>query len=335
MTTDASPRPYPLFDTTFTLFRVSPLYAENLTDHINLERYARNFRDILARDVLRGVRVGLGSGPEDDALARVGALQSVTWEVLQSEDASGVEGLPKHPTVSAAPGRGILVEVTYEKAIYRAVLLRMLPEQQDDRAGHGFLHFPLLLVRMPASLRETFTDFLATTFDARISHLHLSTTYLTTALETYIETCSDVLKNDGALVRTIGDVNILVGFEHPVGSSSLQTIEFKVDAVDIPQLVQRGKIGDTKSTVSPFMNALSTFIEAHLALDLRHEAVQLLKIACAGVILGAEGRAKISPPISVNDDEDIGKATSRLFDDLIEVAKGGKMGTLPICGQIT
>src|SRR6187402_2061806 len=82
---------YPLYNTTFSLHRLSPLYTGSNVplNNTTLRQHAKRFRDLLAGEVLRGVRVGLG--PEDDTLARVGALQTVTWRLLSEEEAWSVE----------------------------------------------------------------------------------------------------------------------------------------------------------------------------------------------------------------------------------------------------
>jgi hypothetical protein len=147
---------YPLYNTTFSLHRLSPLHtgSNEPLSNSRLRGLARQFRDILAGEVLRGVRVGLGQ--EDDALARVGALQTVTWRLLPEEETWSAEDETQlandDTTMSLAVCRGMIVTVTYEKMSYKAILLR------DERGDYpdasmvtvreetdGFQHFPLLL----------------------------------------------------------------------------------------------------------------------------------------------------------------------------------------------
>ena len=298
--------PYPLYNTTFTLHRVSPLYTGSSypLDNISLQQHARRFRDVLAGDILRGVRVRLA--PEDDALARVGALQSVTWQVLVDEERWNMdEETRADTTLGLGTERGILIQISYEKADYRAIFLRVpAKEDRDDgsipRLGgerEGFQYFPLLLTRMPAELRETFTDFLSTTFDARVSVLHISGTHLTAALEKYISDCSvgedgevvDLVESSRTLMKVIMDVQVLIGFD-VVTSRSLQTVDFHIGKEDIPRLVQKGKkTGRQKDRDSPFMEALEAFSKANLALNMRHESLRILRIACGAFVLGVEG----------------------------------------------
>jgi hypothetical protein len=330
------PQPYPLYNTTFTLHRVSPLHTgtTNPLDNTTLQQHARRFRDILAGDVLRGVRVGLG--PEDDVLARVGALKSVTWQVLEDEDLWNMdEETRMDTTMGLAAGKGILVQVSYEMMLYRAILLG--PDQQCgqdesmvDVGQEGFQHFPLLLTRMPGSLRETFTDFLATTFDARVAILRLSGPYLATTFEKYIFDCCmgedgeevDLVESSRNLRKVVKDVQVLIGFDFPT-TSSLQTIEFHIGQEDIPRLVQTGK--RIENMESPFMNALSIFVKTHLALDIKHEGVRVLRIACGAFVLGVEGRIKLTQPPGIELLQQ--RSTWNLVDGLIGIAKGGKLAT--------
>ena len=326
--------PYPLYNTTFTLHRVSSLYTgvNHPLNNAALQQHAKRFRDILAGDVLRGVRIGLGS--EDEALARVGALQSVTWQVLAGEDLWDVDEESRMDSsmdhgAGNGNGNGILVQISYEKMAYRALLLRKDREKgQDEIDGQkeSFQHFPLLLTRMPAPLRETFADFLTTTFDARVAVLHLSSPYLTTAFEKYISDCCidedgealDPIQLSSVLRKIVKDVQVLIGFDLP--TTSLQTMEFHIAQEDIPRLVQRGKkVGDGES---PFMNALESFVRAHLALDIKHVKVRILRIACGAFVLGAEGRVKLTEP---GVDAVQMRSTWNLVDGLVGIANGGKI----------
>jgi hypothetical protein len=331
---EQTPQPYPLYSTTFTLHRVSPLYTglSRSLDNPTLLPYARRFRDRLVGDVLRGVRVGLGA-PSDE-LARVGSLQNVSFKVLveendwdggrtQDEDQDG------DTTMALGPGRGIIVEVVYEKAGYKAILLRA-EEREGDNIGEGFQYFPLMLSRMPASLRETFTSYLESTFDTRISALHLNPRYLTSSLETYIESCSisgdgevmELAESSHSLRRILRDIIITLGFDLPSSSSSLKTIEFSIAREEIPRLVQNGK--RIKGTGGPFMDALASYVDKHMALDMRHEMVKVVRIASGAFVVGAEGKAKFNEPVGDGDGVQE-RATRRLVDGLVEAARLKRM----------
>lgn len=331
--------PYPLYNTTFTLHRLSPLYVGRATplDNTTLLPYARRFRDVLVGDVLRGVRVGLGA--DEDALARVGALQTVTWKVLVAEDAwdyAAGDDTQADESIEFGPGRGICVTITYEKANYVAILLRSQRVQKEEEPG--FQRFPLLLTRMPGSLRETFTEFLENNFDARISVLRMGPLYIPSALELYVENClvgeddqeTNHEENSDRLKRILKDVQVVIGFDLPSGSGSLKTIDIFIAREDLPRFLQRGgKIPKDphakEGQKMPFMDALTLYVHTHLALNLRHEDVKILRVACGAFVLGAEGKAKLTEPTSSDDDNVQSRATTSLIHDLIELAEGQGM----------
>jgi hypothetical protein len=337
---------YPLYNTTFSLYRISPLYTGNTFQFSNaaLHQHARRFRDILAGDVLRGVRVGLG--PEDNVLARVGALQTVTWKLLQEEEAWAAEDETElgndDTTISLAVNRGILVTVTYEKMAYRAILLSarrgvnydetMDSAREDD---DGFQRFPLLLSKMPGPLRETFADYLSTTFDARVSALRLSSTYLTDTFEKYLGDISigddgevlEVTERSRSLRNVIKEVAVYLGFDLPDVSDSLKTIDIQIAREDLPKLIMKGlQIGKQGTSSNPFLDALTLYIKVHLSLNMADERVKVLRIACGAFVLGGEGRVKITQPLSNADgDSPQSRATRRMVNDLISAASGGAL----------
>lgn len=340
-------RVYPLYNTTFSLHRVSPLYTGSnapLNNSAALRQHAKHFRDILAGEVLRGVRVGLAK--EDDVLSRVGALQTVTWRLLPEEETWSAEDETEPQNdgtaISLALCRGMLVTVTYEKMVYKAVLLR------DERGDYSeasmvtvreetdaFLSFPLLLTKMPGALRDAFTDFLATTFDARISPLHLSSTYLMDTFERYLADISvgedgeplDLIERSRALRNTIKEILLVIGFDVPGGSTALKTIDINIARQDLPRMVARGKsLAKQGNRNSPFFEALVAYFKGHMALDLRNGRVKVLRIACGAFVLGSEGKIKLTYLSSDNDGESSRRlAIRRLTNGLIKAAAGGNL----------
>jgi len=316
------PRKYPLYDTTFTLHRVSPLYTGNPLDNNSLQQHARSFRDRLVGDVLRGVRVGLAT--DNDSLAASGALQTVTWRLLPEENLWNTSDETElDATISSSIARGWLISVTYENAKYKAILLRGAQQEGQEAEGDdGFEHIPLLLMRMPGSLREAFIQFLTETFDTRVSVMRLQTPYLTSALEEYISSCSmRVLQN------VISEVEIDLGFDNPTGNGMLYRIRIVTAREDLPRMVLSGKkIERTENREeSPFITALRTHVDAHFALNMKHEMLKIMKIACAAFVLGEEGKAKITEPTVHDLDFNQSQATWRLIDSLVELAEGGEL----------
>jgi hypothetical protein len=321
---------YPLFNTTFTLHRVSPLYVgDQPLDNSNLREHAQRFRDILVGDVLRGVRVGLGS--EDDSLARVGVLQTVTWQILRVderllEDSSDIGSGASQ--ANAENSSGIILEVNYEKATYTAILLRATVEDeiedsiiQPARDKGGFLRLPLLLTRMPLPLRETFIQYMSRTFDTRLSPLRLDGKYLTAAFEKFV---SDSVAEDhtdhpqDTLQKTVKETQLSIAFDVPGGSTALKLIEIHIAREDLPRMIARGK--KMAKDKSPFMAALRVYVQSHLALDLIHERVKIVKIACGAFVLG-DGKLKLTqPPSDENGNEGQRQAARQLINGLIDTA---------------
>lgn len=332
-------RRYPLYETTLALHRLSPLFIGNEAPLNNaaLQLYAKQLRDILAGDLLRGVRIGHS---ENNVLAQAGALQTVSWKLLPHENLWTEEDESqlmdnKDSTMSLEASRGMLVTITYETKAYKAILLRdTQPDQDESRIGvgqddYGFRSLPLLLTKMPIGLRDIFVDFLATTFDTRVSVLHLSSAYLMTAMEQYhAYICIgedgdplDPVESSRALRMTIGAVTVQVGFDIQGRSGALKTIDIQIAREDLPRIISRGKKLDGTAC---FADALATYVKAHLALDLRHKLVKIVRISCDAFALGSEGMAKFTLLLENEEGKSSQRrATMRLINGLMATAKGG------------
>jgi hypothetical protein len=270
----------------------------------------------------------------------------VTWKLLQEEETWAAEDETElgndDTTISLALNRGILVTVTYEKVAYRAILLRARREgNYDDTVDSaredddGFQRFPLLLSKMPGPLRETFADYLSTTFDARISALRLSSTYLTDTFEKYLGDISigddgevlEVAERSRPLRNVIKEVAVYLGFDLPDVSDSLKTIDIQIAREDLPKLIMKGlQIGKQGTSSNPFLDALTMYIKVHLSLNMADERVKILRIACGAFVLGGEGRVKITQPlINADGDSPQSRATRRMVNDLIGAASGGAL----------
>jgi hypothetical protein len=285
-------------------------------------------------DVLRGVRVGL----EHDTLSNAGTLREVTWRLLPDEDAWDAflaedETRWEETTVTIDSSRGFWINVEYEKSTYTAVLVKA----EEDGFGEGFQHFPLLMTKMSGSLREVFIDYLESNFDTRIASLQLSSTQVTDSFEQYLRNvCHDEEEQElssaekiRAIRNTVKDTEVFVGFDLPSNSGALKTLEIHLAREDLPRLVTRGKALQNNTTGDiPFLQALSTYVDGHLALDLTHEKVKIVRIACDAFVLGIEGKVKLSEPAGNEQWEQQYRATRKLVDGLIKIAEGGKMLSL-------
>jgi hypothetical protein len=370
------------FNTTFSTFRVSPLYIgtqEPLGLGLaRLETLSRRLRDTLVGDVVRGVQVGLES---DATLGRAGALEKVEWRwgSMQALLPTLVQHREKR-----RPGRRpkrvpqlLCLELKYENITFTALMLPSLDDQEEKKGGlrvpswtgntedqdqSSFIHLPLLLTRMPTPLKAVLVNFLSSTFDCRISPLHLGTRTLIHSWERWIEASGvaegKVLNKDVAL--TLGfhleppedkamkdSLNNDKGSETPV-QVGLKTIDVVVPAEEVRRFLRVGarstpegsrkrptdvteqerirrrkiaggkdeegwawretprpddnnnnnndhdnsSVGGVETFDQPFTDALARYLDHHLAIDMFHPGVRVLRVVCDAFAL-SEGRMKI------------------------------------------
>src|ERR1700712_807588 len=183
---------YPLYGSTFTLYRLSPLYHGNTSLLGSLNIHARRLRDALTGDTLRGVQVAAELSGATNTNSS-GALRTCTWDLLGDEAAWEVshpqqdeddDEISTIPQVTVQEACGIHIDLRFEKAVHSAILLG---DPLKKSAVSGFTSFPLLLVRMPVPIRDTFLQYLATTFDARIDAMKLRPSFLGSVLERILE----------------------------------------------------------------------------------------------------------------------------------------------------
>ncbi|PGG95729.1 hypothetical protein AJ79_09902 [Helicocarpus griseus UAMH5409] len=304
-----------LFTTSWTLHRLSPLYhgkeCQTLLDNPNgLKLYANRLRELLRGDVFRGVQVGIeGLGATDDAVSKAGPLKACKWEILPTwghwneEESLLLEEDPEKaasvipPDVSA----GILVTLDYENITYKAAMLTGPDGYHDTQKGVTFL--PLLLTRLPNSLRQTFVSFLAMNFDSRCSILRLPSSFLCGAFENYLAILHGPTSASRAgnapsssrefVEKVIKESQLTLSFPAPV-SSSLKSLDVLIPreslsaffiygskiiennenraANDISR--NRGKKRSHADTTkdenpsAPFLAALSEYFDTNLAMKL-------------------------------------------------------------------
>lgn len=218
----------------------------------------------------------------------------------------------------------------------------------DDR----FTHLPLLLLKLPAPLRTVVTEFLAQTFDTRVSPLKLDSPTLVAALELWIAESgsvssrdvgvtlafrtSKILKGGGAKggIPPLGEEN--AGVEQPSTEGhpgpadderqtlGLKTVDVVIPAEEVSGFVRaggpeqpKGRRAPLVQTSHPFTDALAAYLDHHLALDIKHPAVRILRVTCDGFVL-SEGRVKI---LAAGDGR-ARKAASALLSGLVYKAKG-------------
>ncbi|KAL2003836.1 hypothetical protein VTN02DRAFT_2053 [Thermoascus thermophilus] len=331
-----------------------------------LKTYSERLRDLLAGDVLRGVQIGQNIAPSDDALAKAGALRACRWLTIptwsywngsgsasaEQEDSSLQEledpdqlfqQQQQEEPIAAENALGILVILDYENVTYKAALLAgsdAYSEHDEDvgrkakgkgkgKRGGQSTHLPLLMTRLPNSLRQTFISFLSTNFDTYCSLLRLPSSFLCATLEAYIAELislgDDLPSSSTTTSRTtlqdvMKEMQLTLSFS-PSISPALRSMDVNLPRESLASFVVDASRSRSNSTTkklvqdqdqdqdqpsTPFLASLSSYLDKHLAMKLdlqdlaRHgsqahanEHVRLTKIACGAFVLGGEGRAKL------------------------------------------
>ncbi|KAL9105878.1 MAG: hypothetical protein Q9187_008645 [Circinaria calcarea] len=330
-----------LYDITYALHRLSPLhYAESptLLSDASLQIHARRFAGRLKGNVLHGVHV---KRDMPDRSTKAGPLKQCRWNVLgRKEDQQ--ESQDNTWNTAAQDVLGIQVEIEYEKGTYTALMLENGVSRHDSI--NRTVHLPLLLTRMPNTLREVLLDYLAITFDTRAEVMRLPNEFIGEALDGYLQTISR--NGPGLLLKVVKDLDLTMGFKAPI-APSLRSLDITIKREDILQFLRQGeksrkirvpgsndgrkrKRDSSMEGQGPFMTALYVYLREHLAMDMSHDIVFLSKVSCGAFVLGKEGKAKIQSPVapfdSANQNDDNAslmlEATTGLLRRLLFEAEG-------------
>ncbi|KAF2265994.1 hypothetical protein CC78DRAFT_170434 [Lojkania enalia] len=332
----AAAPPYPLYFRTYYLYRVSPFHHGDsplLADRA-LRTHATRLRDQLKGDNVRGVEVDFAS--TEGALPNLGPLEECHWDLLGDEDAfierhrqlfEDVEASQISSAVGASQARGIQVTLDYERQSYSALLLRD-PEAKVSPAG--FTSLPLLLVKMPALIRDIFLNYLRTNFDAHVAPLKLQSIFLTSTLENYFRHLS-APRSRQSIRDVVRQLQVQLAF--PGSTTVLKHIDVNIAGADVLGFFKRGKLLPNAKD-APFTTALRSYLQNHLALDISNPKVQISRITCGSFTIQSD-RIKILAP-DAPDDSASGRsgtpettASQRAVDDLYtslvrEAAGSGK-----------
>ncbi|KOS22474.1 hypothetical protein ESCO_002087 [Escovopsis weberi] len=235
----------PFFNTTFSTHRISPLYvgAQRLSQG-RLDTLARRLRDMLVGDVVRGIQVGLEAA-ETPLGRQVGPLRAVQMRWFRAEDVLGRGGeggeVEDIAGLSNEQKQGLWIEIRHENASYVALLLpaysKTKPKtttttgtkkgagaprwamrsgngsgkgQGDEADGSHFVDLPLLLMKMPVALKTMVSEWLASTFDCRVSRLSLGTRTLVRVWEGWMQA------QHAGLPRQSADLVVTLAFNAPL-----------------------------------------------------------------------------------------------------------------------
>lgn len=292
--------PYPLYNRTYNLYRLSPLHHGEtpLLDDKSLRIHAKRLKEQLKGDNVRGVQVDFATAED---IAKLGPLEECSWETVGDEDAwidryrQSVDPDASQLSAALSPdrARGIEISLEYEKQSYNALLLR---DPGVTSSPDGFTSLPLLLVKMPGPIREIFLNYIRTAFDAHVAPLRLPSRFITSSLETYLRHLSSTTSTQ-TIQNVIRQLHIQLAF--PTATTILKHVEISIAGSDVPGFVSQGK-SPRGVTNRPFTTALSQYLQSHLALDLSHTKTHISRISCNSFTLGTE-RLKLIAPEPLSD----------------------------------
>ena len=304
--------PYPLYNRTYNLYRLSPLHCHDtpLLVDASLRTHAKRLKEQLKGDSVRGVQVDFAAA---DDTAKLGPLDECTWELIGDEDAwidrhrqsmdPDASQLSSVSQLTPERARGLEVCLEYEKQSYNALLLR---DPGVTSSQTGFTSLPLLLMKMPGPIRDIFLNYLRTTFDAHVAPLKLPSPFITSSLETYFRHLAARYSTQ-SIQDIIRQLHIQLAF--PNTTTILKHVEITVAGGDISGFVDRGRLlKDTHD--KPFTAALAAYLQQHLALDISHPKVQISRITCNSFHLGTERLKLVAPdPLADTSFSDEGSAS--------------------------
>jgi hypothetical protein len=292
--------PYPLYNRTYNLYRLSPLHHGEtpLLNGQSLRLHAKRLKEQLKGDNVRGVQVDFAAA---DDTAKLGPLEECDWDTIGDEDAwidrhrQSLEPEASQLSFALSPdrARGIEVSLEYEKQSYNALLLR---DPGVTSSPGGFTSLPLLLVKMPGPIREIFLNYLRTAFDAHVAPSRVSSAFITSSLETYFKHLSANTSTQ-SIPDVIRQLHIQLAF--PTTTTLVKHVEITIAGTDVPGFVNRGRLLKGASD-KPFTTALAHYLKTHLALDMLHKKAHISRISCNSFHLGTE-RLKLTAPDPLAD----------------------------------
>jgi hypothetical protein len=257
--TTPPPAAHKIYNKSYTLSRLSPLHSFPTLTPALLAPHAKSLLTAIRGDVLRGVRIAADASSTAQ-LSRAGKLLSCDWTILASFDPS------------SSSSYGVAIEIVYENTSFTALLL---PSDQEGvpRAKPGFTNLPLLMTRMPRSLRETLAGYLESTFDCVVAPLSLDDGLLRRALEQFV----------GDREGAVGGQGVALTFA-PRKGRGLRAVTVTVESADVRRFWIRDRRG--------FLKALGRHLSQKVGMAI--EGMDLVKVAAEGWVLGGgrEGKWK-------------------------------------------
>ena len=235
----ASPSPPPpsslLHNTSFNLTRLTPLYQCNTT---RLQRYAREFRDIVRGDVLRGVNVS--TQPSDGAKSSL--IRSCEWTI-------------QNDIVPTETFDTLVIKLQWEDgSLFLAMLLPnftsstesvSLGKRKPGRSTESeteFTSLPLLLTRGPQLVTQQLITYVTTRFDCRASEISIPASVLAVCLQGYLERVFHEDATPRAIERNLKILELMFSTPDPTNpkvKGALKKITLNFGAADVQELYRR------------------------------------------------------------------------------------------------
>ncbi|KAL4921973.1 kinetochore complex Sim4 subunit Fta1-domain-containing protein [Aspergillus aurantiobrunneus] len=337
--------PHHLLNISWTSHRLSPLHhgtdCESLLNNpAALETYTTRLRDHLTNSLAdaQGWRAAEDDPTTAGGLSSIGALQSCTWEPISTLSFLNPQDTDEEePQDRNQDPVGLLITLSYESITYRAALLAAPGAQaqtQKKARGRGrrpstaksspsSTYLPLLLTRLPKSLRESFIAFLSSNFDTYVSALRISSAGLCDVLERYVAALNPSSSTAGAgasagsaasVEDIIREMHLTLSFAPPI-APSLKALNVSIPRETFMSFLRTSSstgAGGERGRGSAVLSGLSAYLQKHLALDvglplplptsgndgggnssLVGGYVRLTRVACAGFVVTGEGRLKV------------------------------------------
>ena len=231
-----SPSPPPptskLHNTSFTLTCLTPLYSFNTT---RLNHYAREFRDIVRGDVLRGVQVA--TYPSDRAKSAL--VRSCEWTI-------------ETDLVPTFTFDGVVIKVNWDDgSTFTAFILpnftsseivSLGKRKRGVSTGSEFTPLPLLLTRGPQIVTQQLITYITTRFDSRASELNLSAELLGECLQGYLERVFREEHTQRAIDQSLKILELMFSTpeqKNPKVKGALRKITLSLGARDVQELYRR------------------------------------------------------------------------------------------------
>ena len=318
----------PIYNATYTLFRLSPLYVPGAKDfwlEDNLSFHARRFAESIQSDNLRPTNLVLEEAEE--TINKAGPFKQCRWHVLQQP---GDDIEPVRSADDLGVLQGLQVNVEYERATYTALLLKGVESTED--ANGDQVRLPLVCIRMPAALRSSFSYYMASAFDTRMEPLQLNGATLCETLESFLKECAE---DEDSFEKTVKEIQLSLSFNKPI-QPTLKSIDVAIKREDVAGFLAQGRIVSAAQTTSTkfiagaFMSGLQKYLQVQIALNLNADQITVSKIACGAFALGREGKLKLfAPNVGLNDDGEYDdaamasrRATGQLLQLLLQAAFG-------------